>query len=53
MNDNAIIHFDGKSNKGQRKKLIDWLEAMGYSALRAEESPHSAWQAAEYLKREV
>jgi hypothetical protein len=50
--DMVSVHFDGKINRGQRAKMIAWLEAMGFAAIRAEESPHSAWQAAEYLKRE-
>jgi len=49
----AQVHYGGKLNRGQRDKLIGWLEAAGYAALRAEESPHAAWQSAEYLKREV
>ena len=48
----AQVHYAGKINRGEPKKLKAWLDAEGYAAIRAEESPHDAWQKAEYIQRE-
>lgn len=53
MNNNKYFNFliEGEYFKGERLKLISFLEAKGYQAEREEENPHPYWQASEYLKR--
>jgi len=46
------ITFEGQVYKNTAEKLISFMEGIGHARLRAEQSPHDAFQMAEYLKRE-
>jgi len=48
----AQVHVKGELLKGEAEKLKKFLDAKGYAEIRAEQSPHDYWQAAEFIERE-